>query len=139
MKLVKPLIVTPRLLVGVSLEEESMPRIGRYATRKSFISVNRDPALSRYLIDVDTPSWHYRESNIRFAVCGSNTMQDGLESFLAFVLDAAGRYRHTMRISKRTSQRMYGFPEKVVLWAYHNSDELATLHYELSEAKAQAA
>ncbi len=133
MKLVKPIVLTPRLLPGVSLEEMSMPRIGRYSTRKSFISVRQDRELSRYILDVDTPTWHYRESNIRFAPLGRNSLQDGLESFLAFVLDAAGRYRHTMRISARTSQRLYGFPERVVLWAYHNDSELEMLKCELEE------
>lgn len=125
-----PLIITPRLLAGVS--------IGR-----AFISIalpaSRDPSgRLQYTIWIDLPDGSEHEITDLHSGCGGGDIQGGLSAILSF-LDAAAesrRYReHTggSEIDPDSNESL--FEPAVVDWAAANADEIGMLSIELGEAR----
>jgi hypothetical protein len=123
MKLSHPLIITPRLLAGVRVD-------------KSFISIEiigRDPdGRHQYRYHIDTPENEHTGEDLRSG-CQGGSIQDGLESLLAFLSAAAESYSYTMRTGE-TGDCSDLFPSWVSEWAYENLTELEMLSCELEES-----
>ncbi len=63
--------------------------------------------------------------------CGGGTIQEGMESLLAFLEAAAEAYRYEM--SGHKSENSDLFEPEVNEWAYQNGDYIAVLQMELEE------
>jgi hypothetical protein len=121
MELTSPVIITPRLLVGLHIGQ-------------SFLSIDyagSEDGRQKYIIHIDTPDWEYSTDDLRSGVGGGN-LQEGLASTLAFLSSAGEAYRYSLQLKTPNDDEQI-FPPNVCKWAYQNSDELSMLEYELEE------
>ena len=123
MQIKSPLIITPRLMPGA--------RIGN-----GFISLDIGGSASDgrtvYRAFIDVPGQpEYEVTDLRSG-CQGGSVQQGLESLLAFLGAAAESYSYRQR-TIRTGENEDLFPPAVVAWAAENADEISMLQCELEE------
>lgn len=123
MKLTHPIIITPRLMAGVRVND-------------AWISVewSRRPgdggrARVRYIID--GPNFEYENDDLQTGVGGGH-LQSMLGTLLAFLGAAAEAYDYERRTGRKSGNADL-FPAEVTEWASQNSDEISMLQYEIEE------
>ena len=114
MKLQNPIIITPRLLPGVQVEN-------------SFVSIEyggwSDDGRQEYAVHIDAPTFHYTFDDMKSGV-GGGDLQFGLQNALGF-LGYAGETQEPQTDL---------FPAHVCEWAHRNSDELSMLVCKIEES-----
>jgi len=122
MKINSPCCITPRLLAGV--------KIGN-----GFISIDYADGCctsddrTRYRYWIDAPTFnHYGEDIESCAIGGS--LQGRLSDLLYFLVAVAESYAY-LHSNGRRVDNLHLFQDTITQWAYHHSDELSSLAYEL--------
>lgn len=112
-----PCLITPRLMAGIRVSG-------------AFISVKYagedDRGAQRFFWAVDVPALGEFTGN---DLAGWHGLQGALESLCSFLSAAGESYRYAGMEGENSDL----FPEKLVEWAYLNSDELVLMTLELSE------
>lgn len=125
MKILAPLIITPRLLPGA--------KVGGGCISIEYDRKRRgEGGRVRYHYYIDLPKGvEYTGNDLQSGASGG-TLQQGLESLVSFLEAAGEAYRYAMYLG-RDSENADMFPGNVNEWAYQNSDELSMLQIELQE------
>lgn len=120
MKLKQPVIITPRLLAGIKIDNAfvSIDYAGQTAEGRTRY---------RYHIDLEHGG-EYSGTDLKSG-CQGGTLQEGLESLLSFLGACAESYRYKGMNGENSDL----FPESIAQWASQNSDEIGMLQCELSE------
>ena len=115
MKLLSPIIITPRLMAGLKIGDSfvSIQDTGRNCEGRTI-----------YRYHIDTPEFEYTNNDLRSDIYGG-TLQEGLETLLAFLGACAE--------SGDDGENSDLFPINVREWANHHDDELAMLRIDLEE------
>lgn len=123
MQLSNPVIITPRLMAGL--------RIGNGYISIGYDKRQGDDGRTRYQwhIDADGASWE--GDDLQSGCCGG-TLQQGLESLLAFLTSDGESYR--CRLGDDEPSDGYSFGEDVAEWAYQHDEELQYAQFELEDA-----
>ena len=126
MKLYPPLIITSRLMAGLSIGG-------------GFISLGSGPRNAEwrtvYQCWIDLPDGSEHEVTDLRSGCGGGGIQAGLASLLSFLGAAADSYAYRQRTG-RQGENEHLFPPAVVRWAAENADEISMLTMEIEESPA---
>jgi hypothetical protein len=121
-KLQNPVIITPRLMVGVQIDgvfvsiEYAGDRNGRQA----------------YRYHIDLPDGTEHSADDLASGVGGGSLQSGLESLLSFLIACGESWSYQQRTG-REGENADLFPAAVAEWAAQNQDELPMLAIELEE------
>lgn len=118
-----PFEITARLMPGLKIGESSYVSI-------EYGDWTIDGRM-RYNIWIDMDEKEFLIDDVCSGV-GGGTLQEGMESLLAFLSAAAEAYMCKMKHGRATENIDLFVPE-VVEWAYQNSDEIGMLCVELKE------
>jgi hypothetical protein len=124
-KLIEPVIITPRLLPGVKVGDGFVSI--EYARRDG-----RD-GRTRFQWYVDLPGGKEFAGDDLQSGCQGGCLQGGLETLLTFLSAAGDAYGFTLRTGRETENSEL-FPQEVVEWAYQFCEELSWLQMELDES-----
>jgi hypothetical protein len=133
MELSYPVIITSRLLPGVA--------IGKSTISIEYSDNPGDDMRERYRyfldLELDGKRIEYTADDIQSGNGCNNSLQDGLESLLAFMGACGESYAYAMRQDTELSDTENGelFPKNVAEWCYINSDELSMVAAELEETE----
>jgi hypothetical protein len=122
MKISEPCVITPRLLPGV--------RIGEAFLSIEYGEWTKD-GRQGYVIYLNTPTFEYTDDTLASGV-GGGSLQNGLESCLAFLGVCGESVNYSRRIGRRGDNADL-FPNDVASWCADNEDELGMLQDELAE------
>lgn len=127
MKLHEPFIITPRLMAGVKIGQDSFISIGFYG--------ETNDSRMAYQYFIDAPGIEHTGHDLASGV-GGGSLQEGMASLLCFLGAAAESYHYRgNRCTGDPDDNSSMFPEDVVEWAYEHSDEISMLQYEIEESK----
>lgn len=129
MELRNPVIITPRLQAGVAI---------RQGEEIAFVSIdyskrNGDSGRTRYVYTIDMPDGQTYSGSDLQSGCQGGSLQEGLESLLAFLSGAGEAYSAAMRNRDLDDWDSSYFPLNVAEWAYQVSDEIDMLRLDLAE------
>ena len=120
MELSAPVMITPRLMAGVKIED-------------TFISIGygktNDEGRMVYEYHIDNPKWEYTGNDLKSG-CGGGDLREGLESLLSFMSACGESYSYSERTG-RDGENTDLFPKHVAKWCAQNSDELSMMQFEI--------
>ncbi len=152
-----PLIITPRLMVGVEIGRKHVPlpdegyaaggaaytseemdlMTKQAAASIAWVSLGTGPRNAEgravYGAFIDLPDGTEHEVTDLRSGCGGGGIQDGLASLLSFLGAAAESYAYRQRTG-RDGENEHLFPPAVVQWAAENADEISMLGMDIEES-----
>ncbi len=93
MKLTEPIIITSRLMTGL--------QIGNGTISIDYSDRPGDETRTRYLYFIDIDSHEYDNDDLQSG-CQGGTLQEGLESLLAFLIAAGESYDYFIRTGRES-------------------------------------
>ncbi len=121
MELTSPIIITPRLMPGV--------QIGDGIVSIEYKDITHDGRME-YQWYVDIGVLEVSSDDLCSGV-GGGSLQEGLESFLAFL----GAFAESWQYAGENGENSNLFPATLAEWAMQNSDEIGMLQIELDETE----
>jgi len=126
MKLSAPIIITPRLLPGLKIDQ-------------TFLSITAERG--RWRVYIDAPDFEHTDADMRPPAMrcahSKHPIQEALAALCSFLGACGESYRYKISFPDSEPENLSLYPPHVAEWAYMHADELTMCELELEESEEE--